>query len=141
MKIEHEMLAALAEIVENLNLLAAERAAADPLAETAYSLKVTSPYGDGHDDKTRIEGLHVLVTVSYSSGGGPESAYVLNDTVSFIATAAKITQIAFEKDSMLEKRADIDTGDGLPEEFLADIRRFCESALPPELNFDVPSKG
>ena len=113
----------------------------DPLAETGYSLRVTSPHGNGFGDEGKIAGLHVRITIAYSSGGGPESAYVLNDTVSFVVTPDRITSVTFERDAMPADRPDIDLREGCPEEFLAEIRRFCESVLPPELSFDPPPKG
>ena len=108
-------------MVEELNKLSIKRTALDPLTDISYKVNMQFPEKDG---------ISVLITVIRSSGGGMESSYVINDSVSFVIKKKKITEIRFEQDNSVEHGEDIKLTDEMLDNFAERIREFCTGLLP-----------
>ncbi len=112
----------LLRMAVELNRLAEERKVLDPLSDTSYTVQLIYPK---HTDAISVE-----VVVIYLSGGGPESAYVINDRVSFKILKDRFADIVFEREMTSESEKDIEITESSKREFLGRIRNFCESVLP-----------
>ena len=55
----------------------------------------------------QTEAISVEVVIIYMSGGGPESAYVINDRVSFKILKDRFADIVFEREMMSESEEDV----------------------------------
>ncbi len=122
MALDYRIAEELLRMVGELNRLAEERKALDPLSDTSYTVGLTYPK---HTDAISVE-----VVINYLSGGGPESAYVINDRVSFKVLKDRFADIVFEREMMSETEQDIEITEDSKKEFLAKIRKFCERVLP-----------
>ena len=112
----------LLRMAVELNRLAEKHKVLDPLLDTSYTVQLTYPK---HTDAISVE-----VVIIYLSGGGLESAYVINDRVSFKILQDRFADIVFESEMMSESEEDVKITEGSKKEFLGRIRNFCESVLP-----------
>ena len=122
MAVDYRLGDELLRMVVELNKLAEERKALDPLSDTSYTVQLIYP--------KQTDAISVEVVIIYLSGGGPESAYVINDRVSFKILKDRFADIVFEREMMSETEEDVEITEGSKKDFIAKIRKFCESVLP-----------
>lgn len=94
-----------------------------------YMAEVRSPTGDSAFDEThRIPGHHFRLNITFDPIG--EGAAVEESRVSFVATGGRLRHIRFERRGEQEERGDLELTGTNATAFLAELRKFCEEALP-----------
>jgi hypothetical protein len=112
------------EMITEFNTLSIEREALDPLSDANFKIQIIYPSGNG---------IAVLIDIDYSSGGGEESSYTINDKISFIITRKQIINIIFQQEFNSRVIADIPLTEQNAGDFANRIRKACESVLPPPI--------
>ncbi|MBU1075653.1 MAG: hypothetical protein KKH98_00070 [Spirochaetes bacterium] len=122
--IKNNMVTNILNLTEELNIKAEEKTALDPLSEITFKTTITPFNRDQEEERTQVEFL-----IIYLSGGGMESSYVINESVSFFIDADRITGIIFRYEAKEEKEDDMDLTDETAFQLLEKIRIFCERVL------------
>lgn len=124
MKTIHAVIVNLLELVDDLN----DRAREIPSdIHCAFRICIQSP-----DDASGIvaAGSTVRIEITYDSGGGEESSYVIQDAVDLKLSESEIVQVYYEEEGLQSAKTEVSKVEMADGTLLGSIKSFCESRLP-----------